>query len=142
MLVIEKGTIDRALAINARIPEFKDSYGRDEFEKRLSNVEHQILIATLLGKDVGFKIAYKREDHLYSWLGGILPKFRRKGIARALSEQQEEWAKSKGFPFIKMKTWNARRAMLVFAIGNGFKIVGMEQREDVDKNRIYLKKEL
>lgn len=142
MLEIEKGTIDRALAINALIPEFQDSYDRKEFEKRLSNVEHQILIANLLGKDVGFKIAYAREGHLYSWLGGILPKYRRQGIARALSEQQEEWAKTRGYPYIKMKTWNARSAMLIFALGNGFKIVGFEEREDIDKYRIYLKKDL
>lgn len=58
-------------------------------EKRLINsLDHQILIALtadLNGKPVGFKIGYRANRvAFYSAKGGILPEFRKCGIARAL----------------------------------------------------------
>jgi ribosomal protein S18 acetylase RimI-like enzyme len=51
----------------------------------------KILIASFNGILCGFKVAYSRDEgsSLYSWMGGVLPEYRRKGIARNLSRIME-----------------------------------------------------
>jgi predicted GNAT superfamily acetyltransferase len=80
------------------IPEFSEGqYGLTEFQQRLGP-ESLVLIAFDQMKPVGFKAGYTRgpSGSFYSWMGGVLPAFRRQGIARALARQQEKWAKDQG----------------------------------------------
>ena len=67
-----------------------------------------ILIAFYNGIPAGCKIAYDRFGNkiFYSWLGGVLPEFRRKNIAKTLSEKMEEMAQIRGYEFIRFKTRN------------------------------------
>lgn len=85
-----------------------------------------ILIAqTPEGKPAGFKIGYRQDPHtFYSWLGGVLPKYRSRGIAAALMEYQHEWAKKLGYRRIQTKTMNRWRSMLVLNIKSGFDVIG------------------
>ena len=69
-------------------------YGIEEFERRCSGI-HLSLIAEIENQSVGFKIGYDRfkDGSFYSWMGGVLPEFRKKGVASALADFQENWAK-------------------------------------------------
>lgn len=130
------------MSVKNRIPEFEDPYARSEYDKRLNSAKHLILIACDNHFDVGFKVGYEKDGHLYSWLGGVIPKYRKKKIASLLAKYQENWAIKKGYPYITMKTWNARKEMLLFAIKNGFYITAVEPREKFEEHRIWLRKDL
>jgi GNAT superfamily N-acetyltransferase len=91
---------------------------------------------------VGFKVGYQREidGSFYSWMGGVLPDFRRRHVARLLAEAQEKWAAGHGYRRITCKTRNRHKAMLLFALKNGFRITAVEPQPDPDENRIWLEK--
>ncbi len=141
-LKIIEGTIKQALKISKQIPEFEDPYEISEYEKRLKDKWHLILIAFWKGKPVGFKIGYQVEDHFYSWLGGVLPECRNNGIAKELACFQQNRIKEKGINKVKMKTRNKHKAMLQFALSDGFYISGLEKQDSRKESRIFLDKEL
>ncbi len=141
-LNIREGSIAEAVAFSNLIPEFDSPYDINEYHKRLDKVRHLILIAYDLDKAIGFKVGYEREDVFYTWMGGVLPTYRKYGIAKSLAEAQESWAIKQGFHTIELKTWNQAKAMLLFAIKSGFDITGVQTREDPAKNRILLRKQL
>ncbi|MEM7103190.1 MAG: GNAT family N-acetyltransferase [Bacteroidota bacterium] len=125
------------------IPEFKPHYPLSEYQKRLDGIPHLSLGAFKEGKIMGFKSGYEVEPGVfYSWVGGVLPDFRRQQVARLLAVRQEEWLREKGYHTLRMKTRNKFRNMLLFAIGNGFKLTKVEQRDGIDDWRIFLEKGL
>lgn len=139
-IVVRQGSIQEAVSVSRGLPEFINPDGAAEYECRFKNVNHLILIATIDEHPVGFKVGYERNGFWYSWLGGVLPAYRRRGIALALAEAQEQWARKKGYPHLSFKTLNRHKNMLLFAIGRGFHIIGLEPREDQGESRIWLRK--
>ena len=141
-LKIIEGTINQAIEISKQIPEFDDLYEINEYEKRLKVRWNLILIAFWKGKPAGFKVGYQIDDHFYSWLGGVIPEFRGKLIAKGLANFQQNRVKEKGINTIKMKTRNKHKVMLQFALSDGFYITGLEKHDNRKENRIFLDKEL
>ena len=141
-LHIIEGTIKQAVEISKQIPEFKNPYETGEYEKRLKDKTHLILIAYWNGKPAGFKVGYQVDDHFYSWLGGVVPEFRKNKIAAELAHFQQKWIKGKGIKIIKMKTRNMHRIMLQFALSDGFYITRVEKKDNAKESRIFLDKEL
>jgi ribosomal protein S18 acetylase RimI-like enzyme len=139
---IKEGDIETVVALSQQIPEFVHPHGVAEYHKRLTGVPHLILITSIDNQSVGFKVGYEREGNFYSWMGGILPDFRRLGVAQALADAQEHWAKEQGYPHITFKTRNSHKGMLVFALKNGFDIIGFEERTPIGEARILLRKKL
>ncbi len=137
---IKEGTIKEAVAISRKIPEFNDPYNEKEYLLRFNNKKHLILVAYHRNAVVGFKAGYETEDGFYSWMGGVLPEYRRMNIARRLARSQEKWLKENNFKKVKLKTLNKRKAMLHFALSEGFKIVGCEPDKSSDLNKIFLEK--
>ena len=93
-------------------------------------------------RPIGFKVGYQRENDFYSWMGAILPEFRRKGVAKRLAKAQEKWVKELGITSLTFKTRNQHKGMLFFALKNGFDIIGFKTKENVEENRILLQKKL
>ena len=140
---IKDSNIQTAWELSNEIEEFENPYPIQEYNTRLSDVKHKILMAFVDKKPVGFKIGYhKSEKVFYSWMGGVLSKYRRNGIARALADIQESWARDQGYEIIEMKTRNIHKRMLIFALSNGFQITKLDSRLDPSKHRIYLEKRL
>ncbi len=141
---IKQGNILSVVALSKQIPEFSHPHEADEYKNRLSGVPHLILIAyeNESGNAIGFKVGYERDGYFYSWMGGVLPAFRKFGVAKALADTQESWAKKQGYSSITFKTRNQHKGMLIFALKNGFNIIGFKERESVETNRILLRKEL
>lgn len=142
MITIKTATISEVVALSQQIPEFHQPYTAQEYEKRLTNTPHLILIAYQNNQPIGFKVGYDKGTSFYSWMGGVLPAFRKKGIAKLLAQTQENWAKKQGYKTITLKTRNQHRAMLIFALKNGFNIVGFEPKSSVEAHRIVLQKHL
>lgn len=142
-ILIREGNIEEAVSLSLSIPEFVAPHPAEEYQKRLQGVPNLILVAENAGIIVGFKVGYAlNEKQFYSWMGAVLPEFRQFGVAKALAIQQEEWAKVNGFTCIQFKTRNRMKAMLHFALGNGFDIIGVEPRETLGEYRILLQKML
>jgi GNAT superfamily N-acetyltransferase len=74
---------------------------------------------------VGYKIGYEqRPGYFESWIGGVLPEYRRKGIATALLNAQHQWCKEAGYRFIDTQTAGDNHAMLIANLKAGFEICG------------------
>lgn len=143
-IIIKPGSIEEVVRVSMQIPEFHEPYRHNEYQKRLHNIPHLIAMAYVENKPIGFKVGYQKEHDgsFYSWMGGILPDFRRMGVARQLADYQEAWAREKGYTKVKMKTRNRLKPMLYFALGNGFNITKVDEAESVAENRIHLEKRL
>jgi predicted GNAT superfamily acetyltransferase len=139
---IHQGNLDEVMEVLMAIPEFENLPTKEAIQKRILEVPHLVLTAHDGYSTLGFKIAYLRDGVLFSWLGAVRPECRQQGVAKALADAQEEWARLKGYDRIWMKTRNRFSEMLIMAIRRGFKITGIEVREELKENRIYLEKHL
>lgn len=141
---IRSGSISEVVSLIGTLPEFDRPHPASTYETRLSKRPHLVLIAAEGDRPVACKVGYEREQDgsFYSWMGGVHPDFRRKGLARQLAEAQEAWAREQGYQLIRFKTRNRHRKMLLFAIGRGFRICGYEPFSDPMESRIWLEKEL
>ena len=104
-----------------------------------------VLVGYLEGKICGYKIGFEyHSDHeyFYSWNGGVVEEFRRKGIARKLMNRQHEWAKDRGFEYVRTQTKNKYRSMLLLNIEDGFDITGVYKKLREKHHGIILEKEL
>ncbi|WP_299833869.1 GNAT family N-acetyltransferase [uncultured Tenacibaculum sp.] len=97
----------------------------DFFIDRITSKTDVIIVLTYFeNSPVGFKIGYRyNETTFYSWIGGVLPDFRRKGIAQKLAKKQEELVKEKGYKKLRTKSMNRFKPMLILNIKNRFDIV-------------------
>ena len=119
-IAIEESNIEVAVACSEKIPEFRDPPGAGRYQERLTGVPHLILVAKVDGKLAGFKVGYERDGYFYSWMGGVLPAFRRFGVAKKLADVQEDWARQQGYDAITFKTRNQHKGMLIFALKKRF----------------------
>jgi len=142
VITIREGNIEEAVAVSQKIPEFSAPYPEAEYVKRLEQVSHLILIACIEEELVGFKVGYAKESTFYSWMGGVLPAYRGHGIAKKLAKTQEIWVKSHSYTTITFKTRNQHIGMFIFALKNGFQVIGFTPDTTVNRNRIYLQKNL
>ena len=90
---------------------------------------------------IGFKIAYAtRSRRLYSWLGGVLPDHRRRGVGKALMDFQHAWAKERGYLNVETGTIRNNVPMMMLNFRCGFEIIGTYARGG--KTRVLLAKRL
>ena len=88
---------------------------------------HLLLALNDAGNAIGFKIGYRDDpETFYSWLGGVLPAYRGHGIAPLLTEMQHAWCIQKGYKYVRTKTMNQWRAMLLLNIRMGFEVIGTQ----------------
>lgn len=99
----------------------------DFFHKRLNEKENVCsLISFEQDIPVGFKIGYHyNKTTFYSWVGGVLPNYRGKGIAKKLAQLQEQWAKKNNYLTIRTKSMNRYKPMMILNLKNGFDIVSV-----------------
>ena len=76
------------------------------------------------GALVGFKIGYAlTQTRYYSWLGGVVPEYRRDGVAQALLSEQEERVRGVGYLRIRVKSMRKFPGMLALLQTNGYTLV-------------------
>ncbi|WP_020571196.1 GNAT family N-acetyltransferase [Neolewinella persica] len=141
-IIVREADINEVVALSALIPELGEFPREKMYREKVAGKPNLILIAEIGGVAAGFKVGYERDDYWYSWLGGVHPEFRRRGVARMLADRQDEWARERGYPTVTFKTLNRLRNMLRFGIDRGFNIIRVEEHEDVRENRIWMRREL
>jgi GNAT superfamily N-acetyltransferase len=101
-----------------------------------------IVAAEADGHVVGCKIGYRRKPgHFYSWLGGVVPDFRRQGVGSRLMELQHQWCREHGYRTIRTHTKNKWKPMLILNLRHGFDIIG-SWTDEVGEPKIILELKL
>ncbi|RJQ21015.1 GNAT family N-acetyltransferase [Candidatus Woesearchaeota archaeon] len=128
---ILRGNISTAVSLERLIPEFLQPHTEQEYARRLALANPLILIAEVDGLPAGYKVGYDRyrDGSYYSWVGGVLPTFRRQGIAEKLADAQEDWAASQGHTRIILKTQEKYSGMIAFAQKRGFILINVDVTE-------------
>ena len=141
---LREASLAELLWVHERIPEFPGKASLDFYTERLKHRLHLALVAEKEGELLGFKVGYQSDkpDTFYSWMGGVRPEFRGKGIATSLAEEQERWAKAQGFTDVFFKTRNRFPGMIQFGVKRGFKIVDLHPKGGVEDYRIVMHKDL
>jgi len=140
---LREASLAELLWVHQRIPEFPGKASLDFYKERLKHRLNLALVAEKDGELLGFKVGYQSDtpDSFYSWMGGVRAEFRGNGIATALAEEQERWAKAQGFTSVFFKTRNRFPGMIQFGIKRGFKIVDLHPKGGVEDYRIVMRKE-
>jgi len=113
------------------------------FKNRIHNKEKLVsAMAFHEGKLVGFKIGYLyNKSTFYSWVGGVLLTYRKKGIAMQLARLQEDFVKDKGYLKIRTKSMNRFKAMMIINLKNGFNIIQV-YTNDIGQTKIVFEKSI
>lgn len=140
---IRPGAIQEALTVEADLPEFGAARTEIDYRQRLGDAPNLILVAEVDGALAGYKVGYAQsEDVFYSWLGGVLPAYRRLGLAQRLLEYQQQWVAQQGYGAIEVRSKNKFPGMLILLIKNGYKIVAVEANAPLDQRKITFRKEI
>jgi len=140
---IRTGTLREAADVMSLIPEFDRTTSTDAMSERIGRATFLPLVAEEDGELIGFKLAYLLENGaLYSWLGGVIPSARGRGVAQALLEAQEAWAKAHGVRSLRVTSRNRFPAMLQMLRANGYAVESTDVRPNVLDTRVRFRKEL
>ncbi|ERK07265.1 GNAT family N-acetyltransferase [Serratia fonticola] len=142
-LTTRQATLEEIYSLYLCIPEFGSLHRLKDLQQRIGDNPSHGLIAEIDGQAAGFKLGYQTAPgEFYSWLGAVLPDFRRQGIAQTMLAEQERWARSQGYQQLWVKTRNQFRAMLIMLISHEYQIFTLEKKGEVDEYRLLLKKNL
>ncbi|MEX3241733.1 N-acetyltransferase family protein [Serratia quinivorans] len=142
-VTIRHATLEEIHCLYQQIPEFGSLHSLSDLQQRIGAAPTSALIAEVDGNPAGFKLGYQQQERVfYSWLGGVLPAFRRHGVALALLSEQERWARAQNYLQLRVKTRNQFRAMLMMLIGHHYRIVQLEKKGEVADYRLLLEKTL
>ena len=121
---------------------FKDAK-LDFFVDRLHSKQDLITNLCYDGAElIAFKLGYLYDEKtLYSWVGGVLSTYRKKGIAQKLMELQHAEAKEKGYEKVRTKSMNHFKPMIILNLKNGFDIKQV-YTNDLNQTKIIFEKEL
>ncbi|RJP38590.1 MAG: GNAT family N-acetyltransferase [Phycisphaerales bacterium] len=106
---------------------FTPKHDASHFERRFKG-RHNVcmMVASVEDAAVGFNLGFELTPSTYfSWLCGVLPDYRRAGIASQLLEGQRAWAADHGYVSIRFECANQHRPMLHAAITQGYDLVGL-----------------
>ncbi|NOX58363.1 MAG: GNAT family N-acetyltransferase [Planctomycetes bacterium] len=114
------------------------------FERRFKSRANLLnLIAEVDNRPVGFLSGFElKPSTWFNWLVGVLPEFRRAGIASQLCEAEQAWARDRGYSHVRMECHNQHRPVLHMLIRQGFDIVGVRWDSERQNNLVIFEKEI
>jgi GNAT superfamily N-acetyltransferase len=114
---------------------FRPLRGEEFFQRRY--------LGRIQDRPVGFTIGFELKPSIFfSWFYGVLPEFRRQGIASQLMEAVHSWATTNEYEAIRFECHNQHRPMLHLAIALGYDIVGIRWDPDRGANLVLFQKAL
>jgi GNAT superfamily N-acetyltransferase len=101
------------------------------------------LLARLGDLPVGFFLGFELKPSVFfAWFYGVLPDYRRQGIASQLIEAVHSWAQQNEYESIRFECHNQHRPMLHLAIALQYDIVGIRWDPDRGDNLVIFEKVL
>lgn len=139
---IREGDVAEVARLESAIPEFAKPKTLHDLRQRLrADRGALVLVAIDGGHPVAFKAGYAlAPDTFYSWVGAVLPQYRRSGIARQLLHAQESRLRGLGHARVRVKSRNAFPGMLRLLLSEGYRIVGLEPVPSVEDPKIVFEK--
>jgi len=101
------------------------------------------LVARIKNQPVGFFLGFELKPTVFfAWFYGVVPEYRRQGIASQLMEAVHDWARQNEYESIRFECHNQHRPMLHLAIHLGYDIVGIRWDPDRGDNLVIFEKVL
>lgn len=101
------------------------------------------MIARIKDQPVGFFLGFElKPTAFFAWFYGVLPDFRRQGIATQLMEAVHEWAREHEYESVRLECHNSARSMLHLAIALGYIVAGIRWDPDRGDNLVIFEKTL
>ena len=123
---------------------FRPSRDLESFRRRFRgryNILH--MVARIEDRPVGFFLGFELKPTVYfAWFYGVVPEFRRQGIASQLMDAVHAWARDNDYNAIRFECHNQHRPMLHLAIALGYDIVGIRWDPDRGDNLVLFEKAL
>ncbi|MEK6675528.1 MAG: GNAT family N-acetyltransferase [Planctomycetota bacterium] len=117
----------------------------EEFFRRRFQGRHNVsmLVALLDETPAGFNIGFELMPSTYfSWICGVLPDYRRLGVATQLMHAQHALAVEHSYTLLRFECQNQHRPMLHAAITEGYDLVGIRWDTTTACNVVIFEKEL
>jgi GNAT superfamily N-acetyltransferase len=116
----------------------------DAFRRRFRGRYNVLrMIARIKDRPVGFFVGFElKPTTFFAWFYGVLPDFRRQGIATQLMEAVHEWAANQEYESVRLECHNSARPMLHLTIELGYTIAGIRWDADRADNLVILEKAL
>jgi len=123
---------------------FRPARDEDSFLRRFRGRFNVLqLIARIDEKPVGFFLGFELKPTVFfSWFYGVLPEYRRQGIASQLMDAVHDWARLQEYDAIRFECHNQHRPMLHLSIALGYDIVGIRWDPDRGDNLVIFEKVL
>ncbi|WP_323813107.1 GNAT family N-acetyltransferase [Cellvibrio sp. NN19] len=137
---IRTASLSELLILHNQIDELSPIANSDYFAERIGDKIYLALVAEIEGVLVGYKLGYwLTESIFYSWLGGVHPTHRKKGIAKQLLLEQERQVFEAGGTEVRVKSMNQFRSMLLLLIAQEYEITGTEMMQGQDIKILFSK---
>jgi GNAT superfamily N-acetyltransferase len=123
---------------------FRPARDEEGFQRRYLG-RHNVLqmIARVENRPAGFFVGFELKPRVFfAWFYGVLPDYRRQGIASQLMEAVHEWARDNEYESIRFECHNQHRPMLHLAIAKEYDIVGIRWDPDRGANLVLFQKML
>lgn len=123
---------------------FRPVHDAEFFRRRfLGRYNPLILVASVDERAVGFFTGFELKPTVFfAWLYGVLPDYRRAGIASQMVEAVHAWVEEHGYHSIRFECHNQHRPMLHLAIAHGYDIAGIRWDPDRGENLVIFEKVL
>jgi GNAT superfamily N-acetyltransferase len=123
---------------------FRPQRDMDSFRRRFQGRNNELrLIARVNDRPVGFFLGFELKPTVYfGWFYGVIPEFRRQGIASQLMDAVHSWAKQNEYESVRFECHNQHRPMLHLAIEQGYDIAGIRWDPDRGENLVIFEKVL
>lgn len=113
---------------------------REEVITRVGE-NYLLLLAVSNGEVVGFKLGYPLSSSIfYSWVGGVAPAARKRGIARRLLRAQEDILQSRGFSTIRVKSVERFASMRSLLAQSGYQLIRVEGSDPATRKMVFEKR--
>lgn len=143
LMTCKQGSLDDVVQALHAVPEIQSHHLIQSILERISAKQYLALVAYQGNQPVGCKLGYALDDDtFYSWLGGVIPAHRSKGIAQQLLNEQEVWAREAGFKRLLVKSMNRYPAMLHMLIKNRYQVCGYDDKGTVEVSKVKFSKKL
>jgi ribosomal protein S18 acetylase RimI-like enzyme len=113
-------------------------YSLEDYQIKLHDVKPIIYIAEKDGEIIGDIISFAKDDKWYVWILGVSRDNRQQGVANALLELQEKYAKEHGYNKVTVKVYNISKEMLRLVIKRNYEIEDVEKHDNTKHNAIHL----
>jgi GNAT superfamily N-acetyltransferase len=116
----------------------------ESFQRRFLG-RHNILqmIARIKDQPVGFFMGFElKPTTFFAWFYGVLPDFRRAGIATQLMEAVHDWCREQEYESVRLECHNSARSMLHLAIALEYIVAGIRWDPDRGDNLVIFEKTL